>query len=120
MARRTAQAQSDAAEGLHSASTLTQIREKELEFDGLVMVARTEAEKRLRGSTQAADEAIRRAEAEAEALAAEQEATAIATAENDAARALRAAEEEVARLRAVAEARRRATAEAIVSSVMGT
>jgi vacuolar-type H+-ATPase subunit H len=120
VARRTAQAQSDAAEELHSSSTLTQIREKELEFDGLVMVARTEAERRLRESTQAADEAIRRAEVEAEALAAEQAATAIAAAEVDAEMALRSGDDEVSRLGSLAEARRRATAEAIASSVMGT
>jgi vacuolar-type H+-ATPase subunit H len=119
VARRSAQARSDAVEDLQSASTLTQIREKELEFDGLVMVARTEAERRLREATQQADDAIRKAEAEAESLATKQEAAAISAAETDAALALRSAEEEVARLATLAEARRRATVDTIVSSVMG-
>lgn len=103
-----------------NASTLTQIREKELEVDGLVMKARAEAEARVTGANERAMKARQEAEAEAAKLVASREGEVIAEAQREADEELAASQTEVARLKELGESRRRAAVDEIINAVLGS
>lgn len=103
-----------------SVSTLAQIREKELEFDGLVMVARSDAEMRLQEAQSQAEESFARAEAKAERLTTEAESQIVAAAKSEADGLRAAARDQIEQMREVAEARRRAMVDEIVRATLGS
>ncbi len=118
MARRASSKSAKTVEE-NNASTLTRIREKELEFDGLVLIARSEAEKLVGNTSAEADRALKDAEIEAARLIAEGETLAISSAEAEAADITQTTIEQIGRLRHAAQSRRRATVEEIIRSTVG-
>ncbi len=119
MARRAPLDGAGSSEEHEQASTLAQIRERELEFDGLVMVARSEAERRLRDAQELAVRSLESAEAEAERLTSDTEIQAMAAAQAEADAVRESARNQATQIREVAVARHRAVVDEIVRATLG-
>ncbi len=100
-------------------TTLSRIREKELELDGLVLIARSDAEKLKADTAIRTGTLLEEAEAEATRLLANSEASAIEAAESEAASIIQSSTEEVIRLRELAQSRRQAAADEVVRITVG-
>jgi vacuolar-type H+-ATPase subunit H len=100
-------------------TTLSRIREKELELDGLVLIARSDAEKFKADTAIRTGTLLEEAEAEATRLLANSEASAIEAAESEAASIIQSSTEEVIRLRELAQSRRQAAADEVVRITVG-
>jgi vacuolar-type H+-ATPase subunit H len=118
MARRAPLHGAGSSEGYEQASTLAQIRDKELEFDGLVMVARSEAETRLREAQELAERSLENAESEAAHLTTETEIQAMAAAQAEADAVRASTRDQLNHMREVATARHRAVVDEIVRATL--
>ncbi|PKQ15836.1 MAG: hypothetical protein CVT67_07390 [Actinobacteria bacterium HGW-Actinobacteria-7] len=119
MARRTRLKGASAPEEHENGSTLSQIREKELEYNGLVMVAQSEAKKRVFEAESQAEAAFRDAEDRAARLSVESETEAMASARAEADSLSAAALSQITHMQEVADARRRAVVDEVVRATLG-
>lgn len=120
MARDATAGKSGRSDSEGTGSTLAQIREKELEVDGQVMMARSEAEGRVNDAKTRASDAKGAAEKNAEEAVAAYENEAIAEAEKEAGAEKSAGEQEVLELRKQGESRRKRAVEEILKVVLGS
>lgn len=119
MARDATAKGSSTAHTAEGGSSLSQIREKELDVDGQVMKARAEAETRIAEAKKRAADARAAAESNAETVLGEREGEVMAEAEREAAEELTTGENEVAHLRELGESRRKAAVDEILKAVLG-